>query len=181
MATMQATMRGGNTSRHVSCVHASEHFLTLTMMTSITPTDTSMTATLSVPPTNQCPDLELVVPAPEQSLHTERPSDIPPETMNAPCPSVPGNLPAFPDDVDPHPLGLVGLAEDMDVRELEPSSVDAHEQGGALLVVDAAPAVAKETTSVEPAGEAERAAATRPEALASWTQGEAGHEAETPP
>ena len=139
-----------------------------------------MMTALSAPPTNLCPDLELVVPAPEQSPHTERPSDVPPETMNTPCPSVPGNSPAFPDDVDPHPLGLVGLAEDTDVRELEPSSVDAHEQGGALLVVDTTPAVAKETASVEPAGEAERATAARPEALASWTQGEAGHEAETP-
>ena len=101
--------------------------------------------------------------------------------MNAPCPSVPGNSPAFSDDVDLHPLGLVGLAKDMDVRELEPSSIDMHEQGGALLVVDAAPAVAKETTSIKPAGEAERASAARPKALASWTQGEAGCEAETPP
>ena len=91
-------------------------------------------------------------------------------------PSVPGNSPAFPDDVDPHPLGLVGLAEDADARKLEPSSIDVHEQGGALSVVGAAPALAEST-----AGEVERAAAARPEALAPWSQGEAGCEAETSP
>ena len=40
--------------------------------------------------------------------------------------------------------------------------------------------MAKETAGIEPAGKAKRAAAARPEALASWTQGEAGREAETP-
>ena len=42
-------------------------------------------------------------------------------------PPVPGNSPAFPDDVDPYPLGLVDLAEDADARKLEPSGIDAHE------------------------------------------------------
>ena len=58
--------------RRMSCARASEHFLTLAMMTSIAPTDTSMTIALSAPPADWCPDLELVVPAaPEQSPRTE--------------------------------------------------------------------------------------------------------------
>ena len=39
----------------------------------------------------------------------------------------------------------------MDPREVEPSGVDTHARGGALLVVGAAPAMAEGTTSVEPA------------------------------
>ena len=50
-----------------------------------------------------------------------------------------------------------------------------------MPVADAAPALAEGAGGIEPAGEAERAAAARPEALASWTQGEAGREAEAPP
>jgi hypothetical protein len=96
-------------------------------------------------------------------------------------PSVPGNSPAFSGDVDSHPLGLVGLAEDAEARKVEPSRVDVHERGGVLPVVGAAPALAESTAGVEPAGEAERAAAARPEALASRTQGDAGREAEPPP
>jgi len=48
-----------------------------------------------------------------------------------------------------------------------------HERGGALPVVGAAPALAKETTSVETAGEAERAATAKSEALAPRMQGKA--------
>ena len=48
------------------------------MMTSIAPTDTSMTTTLSATSANLCPDLELVVPAAlEQSPRTECPSEVP--------------------------------------------------------------------------------------------------------
>jgi hypothetical protein len=79
-------------------------------------------------------------------------------------------------------LDRLGLARMVaDARELEPSSVDVHKRGGALPVADAAPALAEGAGGIEPAGEAERAAAARPEALASWTQGEAGREAEAPP
>ena len=78
-------------------------------------------------------------------------------------------------------LGLACTVANVDVRELEPSSVDVYERGGALPVVGAAPTLAEETAGVEPAGEAERAAAAKPEALAPWTQGEAGREVETPP
>jgi hypothetical protein len=45
-----------------------------------------------------------------------------------------------------------------------------------LLVVSTAPALAKDTASIEPAGKAERATAARPKALVPWTQGEAKHE-----
>ena len=50
-----------------------------------------------------------------------------------------------------------------------------------MPVVGAAPALAESTAGVEPAGEAERAATARPEVLASWTQGVARREVETPP
>jgi len=76
-------------------------------------------------------------------------------------------------------LGLARVVADADAKELEPSSVDAHERGGALPVVGAAPALAEETTGVEPAGKAERAAAAKSEALAPWTQGETRREVET--
>ena len=195
-------------------------------MTSITPTDTSMTTALSAPPADLCPDLELVIPAtPEQSPRTERPSDVPQGTMNAPATSraricrVEKALPLSgmsQKTVAPslgscqihkqktcrkqgecrqyqvthlrslttliYTLwGFVDLAEDADARNLEPSGIDMHEQGGALPVAGAAPAQAESTAGVKSAGEAERAIAAKPEALASWTQGEAGREAESPP
>ena len=64
-----------------------------------------------------------------------------------------------------------------DAREVKPSGVDtlAHEQGGAVPVLDTTPALAEGTDGVEPAGEAERAKPAQPEALAPWTQGEAGY------
>ena len=49
-------------------------------------------------------------------------------------------------------LGLGCTVADADARELEPSSVDAHERGGALPVVGAAPALAERTAGVGPAG-----------------------------
>ena len=67
-----------------------------------------------------------------------------------------------------------------DARKPEPSSVGARERGGALPVAGAAPALTESTTAVEPAGEAERAAAAaKSEALAPWTQGVTRHEVET--
>ena len=50
-----------------------------------------------------------------------------------------------------------------------------------MPVVGATPALAGGTDGIEPASEAERANAARPEALAPWTQGEAGPMPETPP
>src|SRR5712691_11424855 len=61
---------------------------------------------------------------------------------------------------------------DVDAGQVEPSCVDAHEQGGVLLVTGAAPVLVEETASIEPAGEAERAAAAKSKALAPWMQGE---------
>ena len=55
---------------------------------SITLLDASMTTGLSVPPTELCPNLGLVTPATlEQSIHTERRSDVPPGTAKAPATS----------------------------------------------------------------------------------------------
>ena len=68
-------------------------------------------------------------------------------------PSVLGNLSAFPENID--------------VREVELSHVDAHKQGGVLPVTGIAPALAKGITGIEPASEAEKAIVTRPEALVS--------------
>ena len=70
--------------------------------------------------------------------------------------SAPGNLPVIQD-----PLGPAAMAENADVRLPEPSSVNAHERGGALPVVGAAPALAEDTAGVEPADEAKKAAAAK--------------------
>ena len=83
----------------------------------------------------------------------------------------------------PDPLGLVGAVVDVDVREVEPSGVDAHKRGGALPVVGVAPALAEGTAGVEPAGEAETATAAKSEALVPWARYKAGRgrKVEEPP
>jgi len=53
----------------------------------------------------------------------------------------------------------------MDTGGVERASVDAYEREGALPAAGAAPALAEGITGVEPAGEAEKAIVTRPEAL----------------
>ena len=68
-----------------------------------------------------------------------------------------------------------------DVEYVESSNVNTHEPWGVLLVVGTAPALAEDTPGVEPAGEAERAAAARSKALAPWTQGEAKHKGDAQP
>ena len=93
-------------------------------------------------------------------------------------PSVPGNSPAFPENIDP--FGLAGVVANVDAEEVEPSSVDAHERGGTLPVVGAATALAEGTASVEPAGEAQRATVAKSEALVPWAQGVAKREVERP-
>jgi hypothetical protein len=60
------------------------------------------------------------------------------------------------------------------MREVEPSGVDMHEQGGVPPVVSAALAMAKGTTSVKSAGGAEKATTTKSEALEPGAHGEAG-------
>jgi hypothetical protein len=65
------------------------------------------------------------------------------------------------------------MAKNADVRNLEPSSVNAHEQGGALPVVGAAPALAEDTAGIEPTGKAEKATAAKSEALVPWAQDKA--------
>jgi len=84
-----------------------------------------------------------------------------------------------PGDLDS--LGLAWTVADMEARKVEPSGVDAHERGGALPVVGAAPALAEGTAGVEPAGEAEKATAAKPEALVPWAQGMAEREVEMLP
>jgi hypothetical protein len=94
-------------------------------------------------------------------------------------PSKPGDSPMFPEDIDP--FGRAGMAENMDAGEVETSSVDVHEQGGTLPVAGTAPALAKRTAGIKPAGKAERAITAKSEALAPWTQGMARCEVERPP
>ncbi len=84
-----------------------------------------------------------------------------------------------PGDLDS--LELVCTVADADTGRVEPSRVDAHERGGVLPVPGAAPVLAEETAGVEPAGEAERAAAAKSKALAPWTPGETRREVETLP
>jgi hypothetical protein len=71
--------------------------------------------------------------------------------------------------------------ENVGTGDVKSSNVNAHERWGVLLVVCTAPALAEDTAGVEPAGEAERATAARPEALVPWTQGEAKHEFDARP
>jgi len=72
-------------------------------------------------------------------------------------------------------LGLAWTVADMDAKKVGPKSVDA------LLVVGAAPALAKGTAGVEPAGEAEKATAAKLEALVPCAQGVAEREVEMLP
>jgi len=86
------------------------------------------------------------------------------------------------------PLGLAGMVmnTNTDAWEVQP-------RGGALPVVSAALAMAKDTTSIKSAGKAEKAITTKSEALepgaygkvgsrCKWPlQGKAGHGTETPP
>ena len=83
-----------------------------------------------------------------------------------------GNIPVILEG--PDPLGLVGTVVDVDVREVEPSGINARERGGASPVVGTTPALAEETAGVGPAGEAETANTTRPEALVPWAQDKTG-------
>ena len=77
--------------------------------------------------------------------------------------SVLGNIPVILEG--PDPLRLTGAVVDMGAGEVEPSGINAQEQGGVLLVVGTALALAKGAASVGPAGKAETASTTRPEAL----------------
>ena len=83
-------------------------------------------------------------------------------------PSVLGNSPVFPEN--PDPFGLPGADKKADVPGVEPLCIDVYKRGGALLLVGIAPALAKETASVGPVGKAEKAVATKPEALVPWAQ-----------
>jgi hypothetical protein len=96
-------------------------------------------------------------------------------------PSIPGNSPAFPEVIDP--FGLAATAENADAEKVEIPGFDAYKRGGALPVVGATPTPTESTTSVEPAGGAEKAVTAKPEASVPWAQDKAGRgrEVETPP
>ena len=66
------------------------------------------------------------------------------------------------------------MPENVEAREVGPSSINAHKGGGVLPVVGAAPALAEGSAGVEPAGGAEKAAAAKSEALEPWAQDNPG-------
>ena len=76
-------------------------------------------------------------------------------------------------------LELACIVANVDAMDVEPRALTRMNEGGMLPVARATPALAEGTDGVEPAGEAERANAAKPEALAPWTQGEAGYVHET--
>jgi hypothetical protein len=94
--------------------------------------------------------LVLENPSCGQAAATERRAtkDLCPERLKLPdaqaedlhesggVPSKPGDSPVFPEDIDP--FGRAGVAENADAGEVETSSVDTHERGGALLVAGTA-------------------------------------------
>jgi len=92
-----------------------------------------------------------------------------------------GNLPVLPENIGP--FGLAGMTKKADARGVEPLGIDADEQGGVLLLMGTAPALAKGTAGVRPAGKAETATTTEPKALAPRMQDKVGHgcEVNAPP
>ena len=79
--------------------------------------------------------------------------------------SAPGNAPVIQDLLRP-----AALAKNTDVRLPKPLSINMHERGGALPVMGAAPALAKDTAGVEPASKAKKAIAAKSEVLVPWAQ-----------
>jgi hypothetical protein len=73
-------------------------------------------------------------------------------------------------------LRPVGVTKTADAGEVELPNVTMYELGTALPAMGPAPALSKRASSVEPAGEAERATTTKLEALVPWAQGVARHE-----
>jgi hypothetical protein len=179
-----ASQLEGEQNFHVPCVGSELH--------AAPPTPQNFSSPFS--PFPSLPDtLILENPSRGQDAATERctTKDLRPERLKPPdaqaedlhesggVSSKPGDSPVFPEDVDP--FGRAGVAENTDAGEVETSSVDAHERGGALPVAGTAPALAKGTAGVKPAGEAERAITAKSEALAPRTQGMARREVERPP
>ena len=76
-------------------------------------------------------------------------------------------------------LELACMVANVDAMDVEPRALTRMNEGEMLPVARATPALAEGTDGVEPAGEAERAKPAQPEALAPWTQGEAGYVHET--
>ena len=86
------------------------------------------------------------------------------------------NVPGFHEA--PDPLAPAGVAKNMDTGEIERADFEAHERGEALPPVCTVTAIAEGITGIEPAGEAERAAAAKSEALVPWAQGVARRKVE---
>jgi hypothetical protein len=79
------------------------------------------------------------------------------------------------------PPSSSGMPKNVGARKVEHPCIDTHEQGGALLVISTASALAEGIASVEPAGKAEIATATKLKALVPWVQGEPGHKVDSLP
>jgi hypothetical protein len=73
------------------------------------------------------------------------------------------NVPGFHEA--PDLFGPAGVAKNVDTGEVERADVDAHERWGALLPACTVTAIAGDIAGIEPAGEAERAAAAKSEVL----------------
>ena len=77
--------------------------------------------------------------------------------------TIPGDPPAFLEDIEP--FGLAAVAKNPDAGRVEPSGVDTYyEQEGVQPIADTAPAPAQSSAGVELAGGAERAITAKPEA-----------------
>lgn len=76
-------------------------------------------------------------------------------------------------------LTALGLYAWSRIRTWVKLGVDTHERAGVLPVVGAAQVLAKSTAGIDPAGDAEKAATAKSEALAPCTQGETGCEVVT--
>jgi hypothetical protein len=73
------------------------------------------------------------------------------------------------------------MSENVGVREVKHPCVNAHKQGGALLVIGTTSALAERIAGIKPAGKAEIVTATKLKALVPWIQGEPGHKVNSLP
>ena len=76
--------------------------------------------------------------------------------------TIPGDSPAFLEDIEP--FGLAAVAKNPDAGRVELSGVDTYYEQGVQPIAYTAPAPAKSSAGVELAGGAERAITAKPEA-----------------
>ena len=93
----------------------------------------------------------------------------------------PGNLPMLPENIGP--FGLAGVTKNAEARGVKPLGINVDEQGGVLSLMGTAPALAKGTTSIRPAGKAKTATTTKPKVLSPRVQDKVRcrHEVDMPP